>query len=252
MNKKVDSQDLVLNKSKVIQDSKMFNTSSDNESIRKCLTQIILLLISKQVTNQEAVLLFYNITKLLNNNNFLVRKLVYLAIKELQIDDVMMVTAILIKDLNTEYKSSAIRLLSKISDIQQIERFIRQIIVDRDSFNSSCALKSCYLKDKRFVNEIIEATNSNNFNQYHAVGLLYLIRVGDRVSVLKMINTFKSRQPHAICMIIRIAWKLMEDEKRLNHIKLVIPCTMCWKRFCETRVIWLCMKQQEPYALYPV
>ena len=162
--------------------------------------------------------MFYNITKLLNNNNFMVRKLVYLAIKELQIDDVMMVTAILIKDLNTEYKSSAIRLLSKISDIQQIERFIRQIIVDKDAFNSSCALKSCYLKDKRFVNEIIEAANSSNFNQYHAVGLLYLIRVGDRVSVLKMVNTFQSRQPHAICMIIRIAWKLMEDEKRLSNL----------------------------------
>jgi coatomer protein complex subunit gamma len=248
MNKKVDNSDFVLNKSKVLQDSKLFNTSNDNDLIKKTLTQVIMLLLEKQFNEAESVLLFYNITKLLNNNNFIVRKLAYLAFKELQVDDVMMVTAILIKDLNTTYKSSAIRLLAKISDVQQIERFVKQIIVDRDSFNSSCALKSCYVKDNRFQNEIMEALNSNSFNQYHAIGLLYLIRMSDRVSVLRMINTFKSRQPHAICMLIRYAWKLMEDEKRFEMLTVAILYFIFWSHSYGTKVIWWSTKLREQFA----
>ena len=51
--------------------------------------------------------------------------------------------------------------------------------------------------------------------QYHAVGLLYLMRQHDKVATVKMIQTYGKgalRSPNAICMIIRFIWKIMDED----------------------------------------
>lgn len=157
--------------------------------------------------------------------------MVYLGIKELAnvAEDVIIVTSSLTKDINAKtdviYRPNAIRALCKITDssmIQSIERFLKQAIVDRNPSVSSAALVSALHlfqgnKEavKRWVNEVQEALNSKGLvTQYHALGLLYLIKQHDRMSVLKLIQSLPRgalRSPHAYCMLIRYTVKMMEE-----------------------------------------
>jgi len=146
---------------------------------------------------------------------------------------------------------------------QGVERFFKAAIVDRTPSISSAALVSSYhlfphAKDvvKRWVNEAQEAVNaksspsffggssggylnfgssgssnsgyqpipsSSYITQYHALGLLYLIRQQDRMAVTKMIQQLgggKSgagttlKNPMALCMLIRYAAKVVEDDPK--------------------------------------
>lgn len=131
-----------------------------------------------------------------------------------------------------------------------VERFFKAAIVDRNTSISSAALVSAYhlhpvARDviKRWANEAAEAVqnkgssgmmgyggqagfqqmqSSSAIVQYHALGLLYLIRQGDRMAVTKMIQQLSGtkgssgilRSPNAICMLIRFAAKVMEDDPK--------------------------------------
>ncbi|EIN14417.1 coatomer gamma subunit [Punctularia strigosozonata HHB-11173 SS5] len=64
-------------------------------------------------------------------------------------------------------------------------------------------------------------TSTSHITQYHAVGLLYLIRQQDRMAVTKMIQQMGGgrsssgatlKNPMALCMLIRYAAKIMEDD----------------------------------------
>jgi coatomer protein complex subunit gamma len=51
--------------------------------------------------------------------------------------------------------------------------------------------------------------------QYHALGLLYQIRKGDRLAVSKLVakcTRTVMKSPYATCLLIRIACKLIQDE----------------------------------------
>ncbi|KAF8640341.1 hypothetical protein AX17_000013 [Amanita inopinata Kibby_2008] len=148
---------------------------------------------------------------------------------------------------------------------QGVERFFKAAIVDRNPAISSASLLSAYhlypaARDvvKRWVNEAQEAVSaksSSNFfgsssggsylsfgassqlsgpqtlqstsyiAQYHALGLLYLIRQQDRMAVTKMIQQLgggKSgsgtslKNPMALCMLIRYAAKVMEEDPNMQ------------------------------------
>jgi coatomer protein complex subunit gamma len=146
---------------------------------------------------------------------------------------------------------------------QGVERFFKAAIVDRNPSISSAALLSAYhlfpfAKDivKRWVNEAQEAVNAKTSSsffgsssgtsylgfggssqtsgpqaiqstsyiaQYHALGLLHLIRQQDRMAITKMIQQLgggKSgagttlKNPMALCMLIRYAAKVMEEDPK--------------------------------------
>ncbi|KAI9140271.1 adaptin N terminal region-domain-containing protein [Paraphysoderma sedebokerense] len=140
---------------------------------------------------------------------------------------------------SVSHRACAIRALSKITDpvmLQAIERFLKQAIVDKNASVSSAALVSSYhlyqtAKEvvKRWGNEVQEAVSSNktassghgfyggsNITQYHALGLLYLIRQNDRMAVAKLVQGLAKsggvKSQWAQCMLIRFAVKCMEDE----------------------------------------
>jgi coatomer protein complex subunit gamma len=148
--------------------------------------------------------------------------------------------------------------------IQGIERILKAAIVDKTPSVSSASLVSSYhlcgvAKDivKRWSNEVQEAINTksaggfasaassyfagaqnqsqavistSSINQYHALGLLYLIRQHDRMAITKLVQTFSGtrsssgflgsgggsgnalKNPAAVCMLIRFACKVMEDD----------------------------------------
>lgn len=149
---------------------------------------------------------------------------------------------------------------------QGVERFFKAAIVDRNPSISSAALVSAYhlfpaAKDvvKRWVNEAQEAvsaktspsffgsastggylgfgassqpsgpqtiTSGSYTSQYHALGLLYLIRQQDRMAVTKMIQQLGGgktgtgtalKNPMALCMLIRYTAKVMEEDPNMQR-----------------------------------
>lgn len=170
-------------------------------------------------------------TKLFQSKDVVLRRMVYLGIKELSsiAEDVIIVTSSLTKDMTGKedlYRPAAIRALCSIMDhtmLQGVERYMKQCIVDKNPAVSCAALvSSLHLTStandvvKRWANEAQEALNSDNIMvQYHALGLLYHIRKSDRLAVTKLVNKLTRqglKSPYAVCMLIRIACKLIEEE----------------------------------------
>eukprot|EP00795_Rhopilema_esculentum_P002377 gene2377-18020_t len=179
----------------------------------------------------EATEAFFAMTKLFQSRDHTLRRMCYLAIKELAnvAEDVIIVTSSLTKDMTGKediFRASAIRALCKITDstmLAGIERYLKQAIVDKNPSVSSAALVSSLhlLKPnfdvvKRWVNEAQEAVSSDNVMvQYHGLGLLYHVKQHDRLAVSKLIAK-QSRQslksPYAYCLLIRIAAKFLDDD----------------------------------------
>jgi len=222
-----------LEKTSVLQEARLFNETPVNP--RKCtavLTKILYLLNQGEVLGStEATECFFAITKLFQAKDTVLRRLVYLGIKELSgiAEDVIIVTSSLTKDMTGKedcYRAAAIRALCTITDpvmLQAIERYMKQAIVDRNPSVSSAALvSSLHLSKtanevvKRWVNEVQESVSSDNVMvQYHALGLLYHIRKHDRLAITKLLaklTKMSLKSPYAVILLIRIACKMIEED----------------------------------------
>lgn len=222
-----------MDKTTVLQEARTFNDTPVNP--KKCthiLTKILYLINQgEQLGTLEATDAFFAMTKLFQSKDIILRRMVYLGIKELSkiAEDVIIVTSSLTKDMTGKediYRAAAIRALCSITDatmLQAIERYMKQAIVDRNASVSSAALVSSLHMTrsandvvKRWVNEVQEALNSENVMvQYHALGLMYHIRKTDRLAVTKLVTKLTRsslKSPFAVCMLIRIACKLLEEE----------------------------------------
>eukprot|EP00090_Calanus_glacialis_P024290 TRINITY_DN3771_c0_g1_i1.p1 TRINITY_DN3771_c0_g1~~TRINITY_DN3771_c0_g1_i1.p1 ORF type:complete len:881 (-),score=314.94 TRINITY_DN3771_c0_g1_i1:145-2787(-) len=224
-----------LEKTSVLQEARLFNETPVNP--RKCtavLAKILYLLNQGEVLGTtEATECFFAITKLFQARDTVLRRLVYLGIKELSgiAEDVIIVTSSLTKDMTGKedcYRAAAIRALCTITDpvmLQAIERYMKQAIVDRNAAISSAALvSSLHLSRtgggsevvKRWVNEVQESLSSDSVMvQYHALGLLYHIRKTDRLAITKLLaklTKMSLKSPYAVILLIRIACKMIEEE----------------------------------------
>lgn len=234
-----------------------FNSSPiQAKKCRLLLTKLVHLLSSGETfPAEEATSLFFSITKLFQHKDPALRQMVYIAIKELAstANDVIMVTSSIMKDVQASsdniYKPNAIRALVRIIDasiVQNIERLMKTAINDKQSSVSSAALVSSYhlvpiAKDvvRRWANETqdsIGAQKNNSFSgyssvsfihQYHAIGLLYLLRSHDKMALVKLIQQYgrldgKLRNSFAIVMIIRYAAHLIDEDPSLYDILMPI------------------------------
>ena len=90
-------------------------------------------------TQKESLEVFFAVTKLFQNSDMNLRRMMYLCMKEICPDsaEVMMVFNSLTKDMNSTqelYRANAIRVLRTMIDpsmLQQIERYFKQCIVDK-------------------------------------------------------------------------------------------------------------------------
>ncbi|VDM57552.1 unnamed protein product [Angiostrongylus costaricensis] len=226
-----------LDKTSVLQEARAFNETPINA--RKCsviLTKLLYLIQQGETIGRtEATEAFFAVTKLWQSKDANLRRLVYLAVKDLSgiADDVIIVTSSLTKDMTGRedvYRAAAIRALCRITDtgmLQTIERYMKQAIVDKNGAVSSAALVSSkHLMKKsadvvrRWANEVQEAVSSDNLMvQYHALGLLYHIRCNDKLAVNKLVQKFSKtglRSPHAVCYLIRIAARLIEEDDQVE------------------------------------
>lgn len=126
---------------------------------------------------------------------------------------------------------------------------MKTAIVDKNPSVSSAALVSSYhllpiAKDvvKRWQSETQEAaasakssggfslgfsaggqlpTNNSTMTQYHAIGLLYQMRMHDRMSLVKMVQQFGAagavKSPAATVMLVRLAAQLAEEDASLRR-----------------------------------
>lgn len=237
-----------LDKTTLIQEARYFNSTPVNP--RKCiliLSKILYLLNQgEKLTTQEATDMFFATTKLFQSKDVMLRRLVYLCIKELSsmAQDVIIVTSSLTKDMTGKedlYRAAAIRALCSITDstmLQAIERYMKQAIVDKNPAVSSAALVSAlHLSGtnpdlvRRWVNEAQEAVMSSNIMvSYHALAVVARARRNDRLSTVKLVTKFSHSHltsPYALMLLIRQAAKLAEEGQADNteqHMEFIESC----------------------------
>uniref|UniRef100_A0A158P6B0 Coatomer subunit gamma n=1 Tax=Angiostrongylus cantonensis TaxID=6313 RepID=A0A158P6B0_ANGCA len=232
-----------LDKTSVLQEARAFNETPINA--RKCsviLTKLLYLIQQGETIGRtEATEAFFAVTKLWQSKDANLRRLVYLAVKDLSgiADDVIIVTSSLTKDMTGRedvYRAAAIRALCRITDtgmLQTIERYMKQyyffyrrnyILMLSLTKMALCLQLHLFLSSlkvvRRWANEVQEAVSSDNLMvQYHALGLLYHIRCNDKLAVNKLVQKFSKtglRSPHAVCYLIRIATRLIEEDDQVE------------------------------------
>lgn len=203
-----------------------FNESPVNP--RRCRTLIsrLLQLLAQGETfpKSEATTLFFSVSKLFQQPNDSLRQMVYLAIKELSSisDDVLMATSSIMKDIQNGsdvIKPNAIRSLTRVLDEStafSAERLLKSAVVSKHPSISSAALVSSYhllpvaeSTVKRYMNETQEVVsdlktypytngssefypNSTYIAQYHAIGLLCMLKNHDKVALMKLVQQFST------------------------------------------------------------
>ncbi|KAK2599990.1 coatomer subunit gamma [Conoideocrella luteorostrata] len=249
-----------VDRTQVFQEARIFNEGTiQPRRCRILLTKIALLIYTgEKFPTNEATTLFFGISKLFQNKDASLRQMVHLVIKELanSAEDIIMVTSTIMKDTgggsDAIYRPNAIRALCRIIDattVQSIERVMKTAIVDKNPSVSSAALVSSYhllpiAKEvvRRWQSETQEAAastkssggfslgfssssgqmpmNNSTMAQYHAIGLLYQMRMHDRMALVKMVQQFGAagavKNPAASVMLVRLASQLAEEDASLR------------------------------------
>ncbi|GLT30577.1 hypothetical protein SLA2020_053700 [Shorea laevis] len=223
---------LGIEKGAVLQEARVFNDPQlDARRCSQVITKLLYLLNQGETfTKIEATEVFFAVTKLFQSRDIGLRRMVYLMIKELSpsADEVIIVTSSLMKDMNSKtdmYRANAIRVLCRITDgtlLTQIERYLKQAIVDKNPVVASAALVSgIHLLQtnpeivKRWSNEVQEAVQSRAaLVQFHALALLHQIRQNDRLAVSKLVTSLTRgsvRSPLAQCLLIRYTSQVIRE-----------------------------------------
>lgn len=188
--------------------------------------------------------------------------MVYVVLKELAkiSDDVLIAIAILSKDMVSDldvFRANSIRVISRVVDttmLGQVERNIKQSIVDRESYVASCALVSgIHLIHrspdivKRWVSEVQDAVNSKSLMvQYHALALLHQIRQNDPMAISKLVyslakGSVRSHLGH--CLLIRFACKIMGEQSPQNRDPVLFGYVESCLRFSSDMVVFEAARQ---------
>lgn len=223
-----------IEKGAVLQECRIFNDIQLKTQKCKDVLEKLLYLVGQgeKLTPEEATNVFFSVTKLFQSNDVSLRRLVYLAIKELAhtAEEVIIVTNCLTKDINSNvdtYRANATRVLCKITDAQmaqQIERYLKQELVDSNPVVASAALVSGQqllmtgkgeFVVRRWVNEVTQALEHRSpMVQYHALALLYQIKQHDRLAVSRLVQTMSQTgnlSPLATVLLIRYVARIMHD-----------------------------------------
>ena len=193
-----------------------------------------------KLSTKEGIELFFTLTKVFQSKQVYLKRLVFILLKELATisSDTIIATSSLIHEFNTQhhaadridagYKAGALRALASIlqsSMLQSNERLFKQAILDKSPCISSAGIVASYLawsegKEvvKRWSNEIGQQLTSGSITQYHALGLMYLIRSNDRISLVKLLGGIlnggisgASSHPAAVMFALRLYVVLVQE-----------------------------------------
>jgi len=212
----------------------MFNDRNiDARRCQQVITKLLYLLSQGETfSKKEQSEVFFSVTKLFQNKDVNLRRMVYLIIKDVcpGEDERIIITASLIKDVNSKtdlYRSNAIRTLCAICGqdahlLVQIERYLKQAVVDKSVVVASAVLVAAFHLlqwnveiVKRWANEIQEAVQSKSgMVQFHAVALLHALRSQDRLAVSKLVTSLvrsSVRSPLAQCLLVRYVSQVIAE-----------------------------------------
>ncbi|KAF1871525.1 hypothetical protein Lal_00020319 [Lupinus albus] len=227
-----------IEKGSVLQEARVFNDPQLHPTTCSQVITKLLYLVNQgeTFTKVEATEVFFAVTKLFQSRDMGLRRMVYLIIKEISpsSDEVIIVTSSLMKDMNSKidmYRANAIRVLCRITDgtlLTQIERYLKQAIVDKNPVVASAALVSgIHILQtnpeivKRWSNEVQEAVQSRAaLVQFHALALLHQIRQNDRLAVSKLVTSLTRgtvRSPLAQCLLIRYTSQVIRESGNNNQ-----------------------------------
>lgn len=188
--------------------------------------------------------------------------MVYVVLKELAkiSDSVLIAIAVLSKDMGNEseiFRANSIRVISRVVDttmLGQVERSIKQGIVDKEPYVASCALVSgIHLIHrspdivKRWVSEVQDSINSKSLMvQYHALALLHQIRQNDPMAISKLVyslakGSVRSHLGH--CLLIRFACKIMGEQSPQNRDPVLFGYVDSCLRFSSDMVVFEAARQ---------
>ncbi|KAJ1613519.1 coatomer SEC21 gamma subunit like (beta adaptin) [Cryptosporidium canis] len=255
MDLKSDDKGTVVNpflgdKSSILQETRCFSEAPLNS--KKCCTVLTKVLnminCGERLSDQEWSDLFFGITRLFQSNNQDLRRLVYLAIKSLKVNEseAFVVISSLIKDMNSNndcYRANSLRVISKMADgtmIGQIERYLKSAIVDKNSFVASSALICGYTLakrghgdiPKRWLNEISECIQGRDgMVQYHALILLFELRNSDRLAtqkIIEMLYKLPIKSLYSDCLMLRqmknLFFLLAKQDSSWENISWILDC----------------------------
>lgn len=255
MDLKSDDKGVVVNpfsgeKSSILQETRCFSEAPLN-SKRCCtvLTKVLNMInCGERLTDQESSDLFFGITRLFQSNNQDLRRLVYLAIKSLKVNEseAFVVISSLIKDMNSNndcYRANSLRVISKMADgtmIGQIERYLKSAIVDKNSFVASSALICGYNLaqrghgdiPRRWLNEISECIQGRDgMVQYHALVLLFELRNNDRLAtqkIIEMLYKLPIKSLYTDCLMLRqmknLFFQLSKQDSSWENVGWILDC----------------------------
>lgn len=251
-------------KGAVLQEVRIF--SANPLKPRACyslLSRILWVMMHGEAINKkEATNVFFAVTKLFQSKDVPLRRMVYVVLKELAkiSDDVLIAIAILSKDMVSDletFKANSIRTIARVVDttmLGQVERNIKQCIVDKEPYVASCALVSgIHLIHrspdivKRWVSEVQEAVNSRNLMvQYHALALLHQIRHNDPMAISKLVYSLAKgnvRSHLALCMLIRYACRIMNEQHPQNRDAVLFAFVESCLRYSSDMVVFEAARQ---------
>lgn len=230
---------MAMDKGQVLQEARVFNEAQLD--VRRChqvVTKLLYLLNrGEHFTKTEATEVFFATTKLFQSDDSGLRRMVYLMIKDLApyVEDSIIVTSSLMKDMSGKselYRANAIRVLCKITDsnlLQQIERYMKQAIVDKAPVVASAALASGIQllqrspdAVKRWSSEVQEAAqNGNSMVNFHALALLHQMRRNDRLAINKLVTQmtssgYRSKPALTQCLLIRYVSQIARENSNTD------------------------------------
>ena len=193
-----------IDKAATIYDARCFhNTQLDTAKCIRTLANLIYLFNQgEHFSEDEGTQLFFAITKLLQSEEAALRRIVYVSVKEMRKQSsIYIVTSSLLKDIHhksSNFRRNSLRtipLIIDVSNLTQIERYIKALIVDPEVGVSSAALlagmqmfQSNEELVKKWGGEISEKLSCRDpFVQCHALMLIGDIKRKDTNSYKKIL-----------------------------------------------------------------
>jgi coatomer subunit gamma len=181
---------------------------------RRCceiLTRLLYLMAQGfRFTTADSASVFFGVTKLFSSDNWNLRRLVYLFLKEVaetsSPDTIIIVLQSLIKDFNETsheiLQSNALRVLTRIVDsttLNSLDRYYREAVVDTSAVVAAAGLTSgLYLLRtpgttdivKRWVGEIqTRMTAREPMVRFHAMCLLHSLKASDNLGISRLLSS---------------------------------------------------------------
>jgi coatomer protein complex subunit gamma len=206
-----------LTKQQALQETKAFSETQIN--VLKCKgalgNLLYLFLKGERFSTEETTSLFFAITRLLQSQDTLLRKMTYLLIKEMRPEAALyVVTNCVSKDLQSDrFRNEALRtahLTLDVSSLSQLERYIKMSILDRSpEVARNALLCGIHLAGpheelvRKWAGEVQESLAREDCS-FHALVLLYVLRRKDLTLLLKALSSAQKLSPAGHVQLLRV------------------------------------------------